>query len=79
MEPSGCRSNYWLNTVFTANKGNQAALLKTANEAGVMARPIWQLMPELDMYRNCQTGPLDNARWFQQRAVNLPSSARSHE
>ena len=75
-EPPGGRSNYWLNTVLTANKGDREALLKETNEAGVMTRPIWQLMPELDMYRNCQTGSLNNARWLQGRAVNLPSSVR---
>ena len=75
-EPEECQSNYWLNTILMKSGGEKEALLKETNEAGVMTRPIWRLMPELDMYRNCQTGPLENARWLQERAVNLPSSVR---
>jgi len=76
-EPEKCQSNYWLNTLLMKNEGEKETFLKETNEAGVMTRPIWQLMPELEMYRNCQTGPLDNARWLQERAVNLPSSVRA--
>ena len=76
-EPEECQSNYWLNTILMKSGGEKEALLKETNEAGVMTRPIWRLMPELDMYRNCQTGPLENARWLQERAVNLPSSVRA--
>jgi len=76
FEPKGCLSNYWLNTLIMKSKDEKEAFLKKTNKAGVMTRPIWQLMPDLDMYRNCQTGPVDNARWLQERAVNLPSSAR---
>ncbi len=77
-EPKECQSNYWLNTLLMKSGDEKEVLLKMTNAAGVMTRPIWRLLPELDMYRNCQTGPLDNARWLQERAVNLPSSARSH-
>ena len=76
-EPPGCRSNYWLNTVIMVSQEERDTLLMTTHGAGVMTRPTWQLMPELDMYRNCQRGPIDNARWLQARAVNLPSSVRS--
>ena len=77
-EPKGCQSNYWLNTLIMKSEDEKEAFLKMTNEAGVMTRPIWQLMPDLNMYRNCQTDQIDNARWLQVRAVNLPSSARSH-
>ena len=77
-EPRECKSNYWLNTLLMKSGGEKETFLKRTNEAGVMTRPIWCLMPELNMYSNCQTGPLDNARWFRERAVNLPSSARSN-
>jgi len=33
-------------------------------------------MPDLSMYKNCQTGELKNARWLVDWIVNLPSSAR---
>jgi len=75
-EPEGCTSNYWLNTVITSDKKQRDNFLKITNEAGVMTRPSWQLMPDLPMYKNCQKGDLKNAKWLQDRIVNLPSSAR---
>ncbi|CAB1071663.1 Aminotransferase, DegT/DnrJ/EryC1/StrS family [Olavius algarvensis Delta 1 endosymbiont] len=75
-EPAGCRSNYWLNAVITANLALRDDLLRLTNESRVMTRPIWRLIPELDIYCHCQTGPIDNARRLQEQVVNLPSSAR---
>ena len=77
-EPRNCQSNYWLNTLLTKDEGEKELLLNETNEAGVMTRLIWRLAPDLDMYRHCQTGPVNNARWLQERAVNLPSSAKKH-
>ncbi|WP_022668249.1 LegC family aminotransferase [Desulfospira joergensenii] len=78
-EPSQCRSNYWLNAVITKDRYGRDTLLKATNNAGVMTRPVWQLISDLDMYKNCQKGDLKNARWLQERIVNLPSSARINE
>jgi perosamine synthetase len=75
-EPEGCSSNYWLNAVITSDKKQRDDLLKTTNDAAVMTRPIWQLMSDLKMYKQCQKGDLQNARWLQDRIVNLPSSVR---
>jgi len=75
-EPDGCTSNYWLNAVITLNKKQRDDLLKTTNDSGIMTRPIWQLMSDLEMYKSCQKGDLENARWLHDRIVNLPSSAR---
>jgi dTDP-4-amino-4,6-dideoxygalactose transaminase len=75
-EPEGCTSNYWLNAVITSDKKQRDDFLKATNDAGVMTRPIWQLLSNLPMYKNCQKGDLKNARWLQDRIVNLPSSVR---
>ena len=75
-ESDGCTSNYWLNAVITSNKKQRDDLLKATNDAGIMTRPIWQLMSDLKMYKQCQKGDLKNARWLQDRIVNLPSSVR---
>lgn len=75
-EPDGCSSNYWLNALVTADKKQRDYFLKTTNESGVMTRPIWQLISDLEMYKKCQKGDLKNARWLQNRIVNLPSSVR---
>jgi perosamine synthetase len=76
-ESEGCSSNYWLNAVITSDKKQRNDLLKATNDAGVMTRPIWQLMSNLDMYKKCQKGDLKNAQWIQNRIVNLPSGART--
>jgi perosamine synthetase len=39
-----------------------------------MTRPIWKLMSELDMFKNCQNDGLINSIWLQDRVVNIPSS-----
>lgn len=72
-EPTGCRSNYWLNAVICESKDQRDALLKATNDSGVMTRPIWALMNHLSMYANCPRGDLSNATWLEQRVVNLPS------
>ncbi len=76
-EPKDTRSNYWLCTIALADRADRDALLEATNAAGVMTRPAWKLMPDLAMYASCFSGPIDNARWLQDRVVNLPSSVRS--
>lgn len=73
-EPEGCRSNYWLNAVICENRIERDTLIKRTNEAGVMTRPVWQLMNRLPMYADCIAGSLNNAEWLEERIVNLPSS-----
>jgi aminotransferase in exopolysaccharide biosynthesis len=75
-EPEHCKSNYWLNAVILANKKQRDELLELTNEADVMTRPLWKLMPQLKIYKFCQTDGLSNAKWLQDRIVNLPSSTR---
>ena len=76
-EPEHCRSNYWLNAVICENKQHRDELLNITNNAGVMSRPIWQLMNQLPMYRHALKGDIPNAEWLVQRVVNLPSSIKS--
>lgn len=75
-EPRDTQSNYWLCTIAMADRAARDALIEATNNAGVMTRPAWKLMPDLTMYAKCFSGPLDNARWLQDRVVNLPSSVR---
>ena len=39
-----------------------------------MTRPVWKLMNSLSMFKNAQTGNLDNAKYFEERVINIPSS-----
>lgn len=73
-EPTGCRSNYWLNAVVCDSLEQRDALLKSTNDSGVMTRPIWALMNRLPSFVACRQGPLPNAEWLEARVVNLPSS-----
>ena len=75
-EPDGCTSNYWLNAVIMPDKKQRDELLNITNDSGVMTRPIWQLMSDLKIYKNCPKGDLKIARSLQDRVVNLPSSTR---
>ncbi len=79
VEPEHCRSNYWLNAVICENQQQRDELLKVTNEAGVMSRPIWQLMNQLPMYCHALKGDIPNAEWLAQRVVNLPSSIKSQQ
>lgn len=76
-EPSGCRSNYWLNAVICGDRAERDALLERTNAQGVMTRPVWAPMHRLAMYAHCRAGHLPNAEWLEARLVNLPSSVPS--
>lgn len=77
-EPSGCRSNYWLQTLIltAATAGERDALLTATNDAGLMTRPIWVLNHRLPMYRTAPRMSLATAESLEQRVVNIPSSAQ---
>ena len=75
-EPDKANSNYWLNALILNNKKERDTFLETTNSAGVMTRPIWQLMNKLDMFKSCQTDGLSNSHWLEERVVNIPSGVR---
>jgi len=72
--PTESASNYWLNAILLENLDERNRFLKETNENGVMTRPIWKLMNSLTMFKNAQTGNLDNAKYFEERVINIPSS-----
>jgi aminotransferase in exopolysaccharide biosynthesis len=75
-EPNGCKSNFWLNTILFPNREKRDEFLVFSNNHGIMARPLWTLMPDLPMYKTSPTDNLVNARLISERAVSLPSSPR---
>lgn len=75
-EPVNCQSNYWLQALVFDNTTERDEFLKISNEQGVMTRPIWRLMNELEMFKHCLKGDLSTAKWLEQRVVNIPSSVR---
>lgn len=75
-EPANTRSNYWLNAVILPNQEAQIEFLTQTNDAGVMTRPIWELMNRLPMFSNAECGDLSTAEWLTARVVNIPSSVK---
>ncbi len=70
----GCYSNHWLNAIILSDRIERDAFLHDTNARGVMTRPIWRLISDLPMYRDCQNDGLVNSRWLEDRVVNVPSS-----
>jgi len=76
VEPEGCQSNYWLQTlVLDADQSSQRdAILTATNNAGFMTRPAWQLISELKPFKNYPKMDLTCAKSLVQRLINIPSS-----
>ena len=72
--PHDC-SNNWLSGVILPSKADRDFFLKETNARGIMTRPLWNLMTEMDIYRGCESDALENSRWLQDRVVNIPTSA----
>lgn len=70
----GCISNHWLNAIILGDKSERDAFLAYTNDHGVMTRPIWRLMSDLEMFKHCQHDGLENSHWLEERVVNIPSS-----
>ena len=75
-EPKDSQSNYWLQAVMLKNEDQRNEFLKFTNSKGIMTRPIWRLMNELEMFKDCQSTTLENSKYLEQRVVNIPSSVR---
>ncbi len=75
-EPSNSSSNFWLNCILLNNVAERDAFLKFSNENGIMTRPVWKLMNELEMFRSTETDGLKNAKVLANKLVNLPSSSK---
>lgn len=76
-EPSGCKSNYWLQALQLdqAQSGLRDMLLDTLNVLGISVRPVWKLMHQLNQFKTCPRMDLHQARALEQQLINIPSSA----
>jgi aminotransferase in exopolysaccharide biosynthesis len=75
VESKNSRSNYWLNGIILKNKKQRDKFLNYTNKQGVMSRPIWKLLSELKIYKNCQKDNLKNSKYLEKRVVNIPSGS----
>jgi len=73
-EPKNAKSNYWLQAILLKNKKTRDEFLELTNQNEVMTRPIWSLMNELNMFKECQCSELINSQYLEQRVVNISSS-----
>ena len=70
-------SNYWLNSILLDNKNERDSFLQYSNDNNILSRPIWIPMNKLKMFKDCQVGNLDNTKYFEDRAVSIPSGYRT--
>lgn len=70
---AGAQPNNWLNAICLDTLEDREAFLARTNAAGVMTRPIWRLMNELEMFKDCQTDGVKTAKWLEERIVNISS------
>jgi len=75
-ETKDTKANYWLMCVELEDPADRDRFLTISNESGVMTRPIWTLMTRLPMYQHCQKDQQKNAKFLEQRIINIPSSVR---
>jgi len=78
-QPEGCESNFWLNAFLCEDRAERDGFLQQSNDAGVMARPIWEPMHTLPMFSKAPRGSLTMTEWLADRVVNIPSSVRLHK
>ena len=75
-EVKDAKSNYWLNAVILKDKKSRDEFLDFTNSKGIMTRPIWVLMNNLEMFKDYPKDDLSNSEWLEDRVVNITSSVR---
>lgn len=73
-EPKHSNSNYWLQTLILDETLDRNEVLAFLNEQGVMSRPIWQPMHELEMFKKCPAMELSITDQLKKRIVNIVST-----
>ena len=72
-EPQNASSNYWLQAVILKDLETRDDFLEYTNKNGIMTRPIWKLMNELEMFKDAQCSNLNNSKYLEERVVNISS------
>ena len=73
---------YWLNVLLLDKDfaDQRDSLLDATNSLGIMTRPAWMLMHELEIYKSCpKMDSLSVAEDIERRLINIPSSANLGE
>lgn len=75
-EPKNACSNFWLQAILLDNREQREEFLTYTNDNNVMTRPCWCLMNELEMFKSCECTDLTNAKYIEERLVNIPSGVK---
>lgn len=73
-EPINSKSNYWLQTILLDEIHERDEVLSLLNNEGIMSRPIWTPMHEIDMYKACPRMELTVTEDLKKRIINIPST-----
>ncbi len=71
----GINSSMWFYSLYLENTSiSRNDLIEELAKRKIQTRPIWLLNPDQAPYKNCQCMPLDKARNFIDKIINIPCS-----
>ena len=75
-EPENSQSNYWLQTLVLdgSESENRDLILESTNNTGIMTRPVWELMNNLEPFKGFPSMDLSTSKSLLGRIINIPSS-----
>lgn len=76
-EPVNTKGSYWLQTILLEEQYKRDELLSFLNEHGVMSRPIWTPMHELEMFKQYPRMDLKVTEQLKRKVINIPSTPTS--
>ncbi|MEN9608601.1 MAG: hypothetical protein RLZZ06_532 [Actinomycetota bacterium] len=78
FEPEGTSSNYWLCAVQLDEPSLEVRdqLLQACHDAGILARPMWNLLHTQRMYQDAPAADLETATALHASLICLPSTPR---
>ena len=78
FEPEGTSSNYWLCAVQLDEPSLEVRdqLLQACHDAGILARPMWNLLHTQRMYQDAPAADLDTATALHASLICLPSTPK---
>ena len=69
----GTISNYWLNAIRCSSRIDRDEILGVLNDNEIMARPVWELLYRLPMYKAAISDSCPMAEALSDTVVNVPS------
>ena len=76
-QPKNAKSNFWLNAILldSNSKIKRDAFLKRLHDNKVFVRPVWKLLHKQKYMKKFPKMNLENSENYENRIINLPSSA----